>query len=55
MEHDNVRKKMYACMYKWVTMLYSRKKIVMYWGNKKKKKKDVVYIMEYYSAIKRTK
>ena len=28
-------KRMYICMCKWVTMLYSRKKI-MHWGNKKK-------------------
>ena len=26
---------MYTCMSNWVTMLYSRKKI-MFWGNKKK-------------------
>ena len=25
MEHDNVRKKMYMCIYNWVTLLYSRK------------------------------
>ena len=27
-------KRMYTCMCNWVTMLYSRKKIIMYWGNK---------------------
>ena len=27
-------KRMYTCMYDWVTMLYSRKKKIMYWGNK---------------------
>ena len=25
MEHDNVRKRIYICMYDWVTLLYSRK------------------------------
>ena len=25
MEHDNVRKRMYTCVYNWVTLLYSRK------------------------------
>ena len=25
MEHDNVSKRMYICMYDWVTLLYSRK------------------------------
>ena len=33
MEPDNVRKRMYTCMCKWITMLYSMKKKTVYWGN----------------------
>ena len=29
MQHDNVKKRMYTCMCNWVSMLYSRKTIVL--------------------------
>ena len=41
MEYDNVKKRMYTCMCNWVTMLYSTKIIIMYWGNKKIKIKKI--------------
>ena len=44
MEHDSVRKKMYTCMCNWVTILYSRKKI-MYCGNLKRKLLTIITML----------